>query len=177
MLYFADGRWWEWHDKGIARTGLTAAEVQQRFREFAGIKVTIWSNESYKVTDEAVFRLRNVDGSTGDPVLSAEPNGLATGRNSGYQAVNFAVLAGAARIVLLGYDMQMDKQAHWFGDHPVATHHSTVAMFRNGFQKLARRMPAGLEIINCSAQTALTCFPRGSLESVLPDPAAAVVSA
>lgn len=179
-MYFADGRWWEWHDAGVAckTLGLSAAEVQQRFREFAGQKVSIWGNESHKILDDAVFRLRNAGDDHKGGVLSTQPNGLATGRNSGFQAINLAVLAGAARILLLGYDMKARaEQPHWFGDHPLPTSPRTIDGFVHGYNKLARHMPPGVEIINCSADTALTCFPRAAIESVLPDPLAAVVPA
>lgn len=181
VCYFADGRWWEWHDKGIARPtlGLTAEQVRQRFQEFQGVKVSIQGNENFKVMDRSVFILRNADGAGGEwDVLCNEPNGLATGRNSGFQSINLAWLAGAARILLLGYDMKGSAQRmHWFGDHPVMTSPGVLSIFIDGFNKLAKRKPAGLEIINCSADTALACFPRASIESVLPDPAAALVSA
>lgn len=152
--------------------------MQQRFREFAGVRVTIQGNENYKIKDDGVLVLRNADDLGSGKALCTEPNGLATGRNSGFQAVNLAYLTGAARILLLGYDMQGDaNRMHWFGDHPLKTSPGTVAMFRNGFNRLAKQMPEGLEIINCSADTALTCFKRAPIESVLPDPAPALVSA
>lgn len=177
-MYFADGRWWEWHNEGIARPGIEATEVRQRFRNFAGIKVSIEGNESFKVTDTKVLRLRNVEHIQYGMVLSNQPNALATGRNSGFQAINLAVLAGAARILLLGYDMKAEgRQMHWFGDHPQRTAPQTIAGYRDGFNRLARVMPKGLQIINCSRDTALQCFPRAELESALPDPQPAVVPA
>lgn len=111
-------------------------------------------------------------------MLCLEPDGLATGRNSGYQAINLAILTGATRILLLGYDMQGEcRQMHWFGDHPQKTSPGTVAGFVRGYNALAKQLPPGVEIINCSADTALTCFPRAAIESVLPDPAATLVPA
>lgn len=162
----------------MARPGLTAEEVQRRFREFAGQKVSIEGNESFKVTDPEVLRLRNADLVMAGSVFSTQQNALATGRNSGFQAMNLAALAGAARILLLGYDMKArDKQLHWFGDHPVPTAPHTIAGFRDGFKALAKAMPAGLQIINCSRDTALKCFPRADLESALSDPQPALVPA
>ena len=180
MLYFADGRWWKWHDQGVARSalGLNAEQVQARFREFAGQKVSIQGNENFEIKDQDVLILRNADNFDAGRPLCAEQNGLATGRNSGYQAINLAWLTGAARIVLVGYDMQgKTERMHWFGDHPLKTCPGTVAMFHQGYNNLAKHLPPGLEIINCSAETALRCFPRGDLASVLPDPTPAALSA
>jgi len=180
VLYFADGRWWGWHDKGVDRPalGLTAADVQDRFRSFAGVKVSIEGNEAHLVKDPEIPRLRDVSMGNTEAVFSSEPDGLATGRNSGFQAINLAWLAGAAQILLLGYDMKTaSDRPHWFGDHPIPTHPYTIESFRAGYEKLARRMPPGLDIINCSRDTALTCFPRATLESLLPDPAAAALPA
>lgn len=110
--------------------------------------------------------------------LSKDPGGLATGANGGYQAVNIAVLAGASRIVLLGYDCKdaKDGRAHWFGDHPekhVRPHATWLTRWRT-VAPIAKRL--GVEIINCSPESAIDCFTRASIESVLPDPPGAAVS-
>jgi len=42
--------------------------------------------------------------------------------------VNLAVQLGAARILLLGYDMRaVDGKTHWFGEHPWPTRESAIA--------------------------------------------------
>jgi hypothetical protein len=100
-------------------------------------------------------------------VLSQRQNGLATGQNGGYQAVNLAYLAGASRVLLLGYDMH---GTHWFGEHPRKTVHSHYSMFMGRFARLARfmpRLPRKFEVINCTPGSALTCFPRMELEQAL----------
>lgn len=90
--------------------------------------------------------------------------------NSGYQAINLAYHFGVSRILLIGYDMQRTGgKAHWHGDH--------VSGLTNaeGLSKWATRFPAlaqdlereGVEVINCSQETALTCFPRARLEDVV----------
>ena len=55
--------------------------------------------------------------------LSLDPDKLVTGHNSGFQALNLAVLAGARRILLLGYDGKagQDGRTHWSGGHPRPT--------------------------------------------------------
>lgn len=101
-------------------------------------------------------------------MLSEWPNGVGTGQNSGFQAINIAYLAGAHRVLLLGFDMQSrDGKAHWFGDHPIATQESWFSAFLQNFARLARFLPAGFEIINCTPGGALNCFPRMPLDEAL----------
>lgn len=112
--------------------------------------------------------------------LSEEPDAITNGRNSGYMAMHIAYSAGAGRIVLLGYDMQPDPggRMHWFGDHPQITPASVCATWRAHFPDLARQLEKkGVEVINCSPMTALECFRKAPIESVLHDPAGAAVPA
>lgn len=106
-------------------------------------------------------------------VLSRKANTLSTGMNSGYQAVNLAHLAGAARAVLLGYSMKRlagSGAMHWFGDHPIKTGEPVLTSMLTCYRTLAKALPRVFEVINATRDTALDCFPRRSLESVLSDP-------
>lgn len=103
------------------------------------------------------------------PGLSLDPEVIHEGGNSGYQALNLAYHAGAGRIVLLGYDMQRTGgRAHWFGDHPRGLQVSSpFEDWRRRFDALAADLArAGVEVINASRETALTCFRRAPLESI-----------
>lgn len=109
--------------------------------------------------------LRN-DGITG---LSADPGGLKHGRNSGYAAINLAAHLGAARIVLLGYDMDSDNtgRAHYFGAH---WHGRTPPFptFIEMFTTIVEPLQAlGIAVLNASRRSALTVFPRVSLDEAL----------
>lgn len=150
-LYACDAQWWRWH---------------QGVPSFAGVK---WSlNHSawgkYRAVYPDVRLLRN----TGPAGLEHEPTGLRTGRNSGYQAVNLAYHYGAARIVLLGYDMQPSGgKSHFFGEHPNGQR-SPYDQFRRAFQSLVKPLQkAGIQVINCTRRTALLAFPTAPLEDVL----------
>lgn len=145
-LYAADSDWWAWH-KGV--------------KDFAG--------ERYSVSREAerwgVSILRN----TGVDGLEQSPDGLRTGRNSGYQAINLAVHYGAKRIVLLGYDMRTGAKGkrHWHADHP-RERQSPFDRFLVSFATLVKPLAElGIEVINCTRDTALTCFERRAIEAVL----------
>lgn len=105
----------------------------------------------------------------GNAGLSTKPNALASGMNSGYQAMGLAVAAGAARIVLLGYDMSFPKgKSHWHGGHGVEVAELTYkSIFRKYVDEFP--VPAGVEVVNCSMISALRSFRKATLESVLPD--------
>jgi hypothetical protein len=148
VLYACDDKWWEWH-KGV--------------KGFAGLKYSMtaktgkWPN---------VQRLRN-DGPHG---LCLTPTGLRTGRNGGYQAINLAVHLGAARILLLGYDMERSGgKSHWFGEHPKGSTPSPYQSFLQVFPTLVEPLKKlSIEVVNCSRRTALKTFPLRPLEAMLP---------
>jgi hypothetical protein len=147
-LYAADAHWWGWH-KGA--------------KDFGGLRYSL----SPDAAKYGVSILRN----TGQGGLEMSPDGLKTGRNSGYQAVNLAVHFGAKRIILLGYDLQPSKQReHWHPDHP-HSRPSPYSAFRDAFKLLVGPLASlGVEVVNCTPATALTCFPRRPLREALPDP-------
>lgn len=147
-LYGCDGQWWEWN-KGA--------------RDFKGMKFGMTVRKGHF---RDVVRMRNA----GTKGLCLEPDGLCTGRNSGYQAINLAVHFGAARILLLGYDMSRDRngRSHFFGEHPKRANPSPYPAFRQLFPTLVKPLAAlGIEVINCTRRTELTTFPCVPLEEAL----------
>ena len=143
VLYACDAKWWRWH---------------QGARGFLGRKYTLAPGVREYPEVEA---LRN----TGPTGLETDPHGLRTGHNSGYQAVGIAVHLGARMIVLLGYDMQGD---HYFGRHPDGTKPPFTRCLA-AFATLVEPLAAlGIAVINCTRQTALTCFPLEALDEVVP---------
>lgn len=94
----------------------------------------------------------------------------AQGQNSGAGAIAVAHHFGARRVLLLGYDCQhTGGKTHWHGDHVKGAgvgNAGSVDRWPAQFRDLLRFVP-GLEIINCSRATALSVFPRASLEDVL----------
>lgn len=82
---------------------------------------------------------------------------------SGITAIKLAIHLGAKRIILLGYDCQAtDGQSHWHGDHSAQVRPNPkpydFERWRRLFDRFAATLPAGVEVINCSRETALTCF-------------------
>lgn len=151
VLYACDGRWWA-AKRPPSRPAAPALWVSQDEPACAryGLAYTPSSNL---------------------PGLCTTPWTLHQGSNSGFQAVNLAYHFGARRILLLGFDMQKTGgKSHWFGDHPFGLQvPSPFATFIKHFGPLAEDLKnTGVEVVNCSAHTALTCFPRASIQDALP---------
>ncbi len=164
VLYAADAKVFRWYWK----TGPKGFE-RSPIKSFQGLKYSLSKGPDI---DKSVIVLRKGMESG----LSLNPAVLHTGKNSGYQAINLAVLFGASRILLLGYDMQPGPkgQEHWHVDHPNLSR-STYAVFLSHFPSLVEPLKAaGVEVINCTRRTALTCFPHMSLEQALPMPVESV---
>ena len=90
--------------------------------------------------------------------------------NSGAAAVSLAAHRGARRIVMIGYDLQLTGgHTHSHGDHPAGLGNAgSIAKWPSLFRALAARMQAmQVDVINATRETALTCFPRDTLESAL----------
>ena len=98
----------------------------------------------------------------------AKPAGIGEHGNSGAGAISLAALRGASRVILLGYDVQYTGgKRHWHGDHPRSLGNAgSIAQWPEHFEKVAKLL-IGVEIINCSRETALRCFPRERLEVAL----------
>jgi len=90
--------------------------------------------------------------------MSFDPGLVHQGYHSGYQLVNLVVLFGVWRILLLGFDCQSTGgKRHYFGDHQgrlnkAAPYLEWQAAWKRAAPQLAA---AGVEVINCSRQTAL----------------------
>lgn len=155
VLYAADAFWWQVHE-GVP--------------SFRGLKYTICPGGQPNAESfwPDVRMLRN----TGEAGIETDPSGLRTARNSGAQAINLAVHLGASRIVLLGYDLghANGQRSHFFGEQGSPfSNRSPYGTFIEFFAKMVAPLDAlGIEVINCSPETSLPCFPRRSLADVFP---------
>lgn len=91
-----------------------------------------------------------------------------TNTNSGLLALHYAIRCGATRVLLLGVDM---RGTHYFGAHRDGLENTTpdkFAQFILQFEDFAaKRKPRGVEVINCNLHSALTCFPKMTLDAAL----------
>lgn len=69
---------------------------------------------------------------------------------------------------MIGYDCQKTGgKAHWHGDHPKPLGNAgAVDKWPAQFKDMLRYL-RGVSVINCSRETALSCFPRATLEEFL----------
>ena len=93
---------------------------------------------------------------------------IGSGGNGGFQALNLVLRWGARRVILTGVDCGGE---HWHGAHGAGLHNPQqttfdkwIRAFNNAAADLKKR---GVNVVNCSRQTALKCFPRARLEDVL----------
>ncbi|MBJ9599700.1 hypothetical protein GHU73_20395 [Citrobacter werkmanii] len=96
------------------------------------------------------------------------PSAIPGSFNSGQRAIELAIRLGASRVLLLGYDCSIQHGTHWHGNHQLLANPDkfSVARWEDEFSRLSA-IAGGVEIINCSRFTRLTCFPRQSLETAL----------
>jgi len=150
ILYACDPAWWQAHPEAASVRGIKLA-----LEHVPGKRMPV---------PDGVLFMRN----TGRRGFDPNPGCLRTGDNSGAQALQVAVHAHAARVLLLGFDM---KGGNWHGRHPAGLAQSDPAKCRKfvtAFRSLAvelARQP--VEILNCTPGSALDCFPRARLDDVL----------
>jgi len=149
-LYACDFKWWQHYHKEATQTCASAA---------------LWSYEIK--TTQKFPNVKCVQGSTTAQGLNRAPFRVNAGGNSGHQALNLAYHLGATRVILLGYDMQ--GNTHWHGDHPqgLNNQHGNYPDYRRKMEPLARDLESeGVEVLNATRNTALTCFERVRLEDL-----------
>lgn len=92
---------------------------------------------------------------------------LPMGSNSGLLGIHVAVKLGATRVLLLGLDMH---GSHFFGPHTGPLKNTGDSRRDAMKSQFASYKPRGVEIINCTPGSALTCYPMGNLDDCLARP-------
>lgn len=156
-LYAADGRWWDRYWPHVERGFVGACWTQDR-------------------DAAARYELCHVECKTA-PGLSRDPAIVHSGSNGGYQALNLTrhflfrePTDDEKRILLLGYDLSHHGgRRHWHEDYPAPFGNAgSVQSWIEYYDRLAADLrDDGIAVTNCSATTALTCFPRADLRTVL----------
>jgi len=160
LLYACDAEWWRHHDG---------------CRDFAGER---WSSHGNRVRDNKIdvgskYGLSLIAGRDGEG-FSLDPAVIHYGDNSGFQAINIAghKIAWRGRIALVGFDMRrVGEKGHFFGKHPQGlrtTRPQTYENWTKRFIAASRMLPEGVEIVNCTPDSALTCFKMMDLADALP---------
>lgn len=105
--------------------------------------------------------------------LSTDPGLVYWNFNSGSAAINVAVLAGAKRILLLGFDMKPfngeERVTHWHSDYgKFRIQDRDFKRFLKGFPQIAEdAKKLGVEILNVNKDSAIDSFKKIELKEVL----------
>jgi hypothetical protein len=153
MVYGCDAAWWQ-HRKGLP--------------EFSGLKACFSGNG---LADYPDIRRIDID-KRKDLILLDRTGKTGSGGNSGFQALNLAVQFGTKRILLLGYDMHIGAGFHWYGKNNWQNannpNDSIFARWIAAFDGSVSVLKSlGVEVINCSMNSALNCFPKRPLEDAI----------
>jgi hypothetical protein len=150
ILYACDAKWWDAH-KGAPG--------------FAGEK---WSlhclKRSPKLDAAAKYGLRLTESRMGKG-FSFNPAFINEGRNSGFQAVNLALLLGGNPIVLVGFDMR--GNGHCCERPKGLNRTKDYKVFASVFDEAAKLLPAHVTILNATPGSGIKGFRFAKLEEVL----------
>lgn len=156
VLYAADVSWWNAYD-GV--------------REFLGEKWSIYFGDEF--SGERSFDLARRYGlklahGLALPGFSLDAR-YVHGCNSGYHAINLAILFGATPIILTGFNMQrVDGKPHFFGDHPAPLRNDTTySSWVPFFDKAKEMLPRHIRIVNATPNSAIKCFETKPLHEAL----------
>jgi hypothetical protein len=102
------------------------------------------------------------------PVEGVEQMAVDTHTNSGLLGLMVAVKLGAKRVLMCGFDLH---GTHYFGPHPEPLRNTKPERFEQFKKQFAAYRPRGVEIINCTPGSGLTCYPNKDLNACLAEPA------
>jgi len=165
VCFFGDCGWYNVHRHALSK--------------WPGIKVTCchrFAGRGEKEMEGIKFLSRHKKRKYG---ISDNPSYVSWNGNSGAAAISLAVHFGVKRIVLLGFDMNLDEnqKSHWHGSHhnpnpkePTKKKRKTPPFERHlrGFPNIAvdaRQM--GVEILNANPNSAINDFRKVTVKDVL----------
>jgi hypothetical protein len=154
----------------------TDSHIYEKYRD----DIAAWPGEivtmSRTAKRELNERVRRVKGE-GDPTIQMTgdfpPLGapvIRQGRSSGHTAVSLAIALGARQVILLGFDMCFVKgREHHHNEY---TGPRDLELYQRDFVPgflgwNAAALRAGVEILNCTAGSAVTEFPFANLDEVI----------
>lgn len=152
ILYACDGKWWRQPGQSYG---------QEALRSFLGLMV---SNDK-RTCEGGVVRWVDIARVNH---LVTDGSAIGSGSNGGFQALNLAVLTGAKRILLCGYDM---RGGHFHPPHPRPLDNPsdpTLRRFLSAFGNARSQLrELGVEVVNCTLGSSLTAFPIMPLHEAL----------
>lgn len=153
MCFFGDNSFFKCYYKQLAR--------------FPGLKIT----SQAKYIGEEVKWIKVLPRNKKKPVgISDNPKTISWNSNSGAAAISIATNAGAKRIILLGFDMNLIDGRQWW--HTVygkpARKNLPFPRHMKGFPQIAKdAKKRGIEIINANPNSAVTEFKKVNVKDIL----------
>lgn len=137
VLYAPDAKWWD-----------TYGDAAQSFE---GLKLTL--RRSYRPGVEWLEQSNR-------PVIDPRPFAIVHGGNAGYQALQIAYHFGAARVLLLGFDMRDVAGKRRRQNYPPKLDtRQRYEVWLPQFERLAPVLEAlGVDVANCTPNSALRSF-------------------
>lgn len=168
--------WWEhywWEDKKL-----------QEIRDYGG---DLWTRYEYLAEE---YKINFIDSIVKDG-LSRDAEVVHINHGSGPMAINIAYLYGFRKMILVGHDMKFAKDyngkkkkvgstpRHYFGEYPSHIQHfprssesvdidgniiGLIAAYKKMIPDLEK---SGIDIVNCTPNSSLTCFRNSILSKEL----------
>jgi hypothetical protein len=153
VLFACDHAWWKKH--------------LNELDDFKGLKVT--TDPRNIMGEWGIHRVPCLR--TSDKMVLNQYNLVGWGGNSGFQSINLVLQFGVSRIILVGYDMSIDRGTHWHGDHPQGLSNPrsrNVDRWRRALDNAVVDIERlGVEVINTSMDSALCSYPKMQFEEAL----------
>lgn len=156
VLFFTDSSWYE--------------QRRDLVKNWPGIVVTMSRTAKIELPDK-VKRVRG-EGDPLLPILAFPRRGAAfiwQGRSSGHTAISLAIAMGAARVIMLGYDMRVvDGREHchaeYSGKRDLGQYASDFVPAFSGWNRAA--LKSGVQILNATPDSAVREFRMVTLDEV-----------
>lgn len=148
VVFFMDTRFWKWFKEDL------------RLHK-ARYKVTVCQD---CIPEDGILYLQ----ASGCDGLDLRGNYLKEGKNSGYAAINLAVLLGVRKITLLGYDMKEDKaRTHWHDGYVTGHKARKLPHYRKMIDTLAEPLDElGIDVVNAGLNSDLESFMKVDLHEL-----------
>ena len=178
-LFFTDSGWYDAR-KDLVRNwpGLVVTMSRQAARELNA------PGEPLKDGRSRVLRIKGCGDPDAPPRVRVAPGVLPKvpgfpdlgspeiqqGRSSGHTAVSLAIAMGAARVLLVGYDMRVvngreHHHSEYKGPRDLSIYQNEFQKAFNGWNEAA--LASGVEIFNCTPGSAVREFPFADLDEAL----------
>lgn len=156
-LYGCDAQWWY--------------KRRNEWKKFPGLKITQDKHVGELLIGEDIKRVYSVRGV--EHAMLDQPGYIGWGGNSGFQAINLALHWQPSAVILVGFDMNLDRGAHWHGQHvnglhnPRPGHVGRWARCVDRAYGVLRRQ--GIKGYNTCPTSSLEAWPKMTFEEALAD--------